>query len=101
MTAEAELKHLRLHLSKELQQTREDLMERLEQAQATAERRVEEHTEDYQLQVNRGSPVVVSFPTAMNAGRLSTSMPNHAVHMHTLAIHPGAAGLCTPFRWSH
>lgn len=51
MTAEAELKHLKLHSSKELQQAREDLLERLEQTQATAEQRVEEHTEEYRLQV--------------------------------------------------
>ncbi len=53
MTAEAELKHMKLHTSKELQQAREDLLERLEQAQATAEQRVEEHTEEYRLQVSR------------------------------------------------
>ena len=53
VTAEAELKHLKLHSSKELQQAQEDLRERLDQAQAVAEQRVEEHTEDYRLQASQ------------------------------------------------
>ena len=60
VTAEAELKHLRLHSCKELQEAREGLLERLEQAQATAEQRVEEHTEGYRLQVSRDSVVAAS-----------------------------------------
>lgn len=55
MTAEAELKHMKLHSGKELEQAREDLLGRLEEAQAIAEQRVEEHTEEYRLQVRAQS----------------------------------------------
>ena len=51
VTAEAELKQLKGESAKELQATKEELVDSLEQAQATAEQRLEQHTEGYRLQV--------------------------------------------------
>ena len=51
VTAEAELKQLKGQSAKELQAIKEELVDSLEQAQATAEQRLEQHTEEYRLQV--------------------------------------------------
>ena len=51
VTAEAELKQLKGQTAKELQDVKDELVDRLEQAQATAEQRLERHTEEYRLQV--------------------------------------------------
>ena len=53
VTAEAELKQLKGQSAKELQAIKDELVDNLEQAQATAEQRLEQHTEEYRLQVLR------------------------------------------------
>ncbi len=51
VTAEGELKQLKGQSAKELQAIKEELVDSLEQAQATAEQRLEQHTKEYRLQV--------------------------------------------------
>ena len=51
VTAEAELKQLEGQSAKELQAIKDELVDSLEQAQATAEQRLEQHTEEFRLQV--------------------------------------------------
>ena len=51
VTAEAELKQLKGQSAKELQAIKDELVDSLEQAQAMAEQRLEQHTEEYRLQV--------------------------------------------------
>ena len=51
VTAEAELKQLKGQSAKELQAIKEELVDSLEQAQATAKQHLEQHTEEYRLQV--------------------------------------------------
>ena len=75
VTVEAELKHSKLHLGKELEQARDELLGRLEEAQAAAERRVEEHTEEYRLQVHTQSCPGSQVPHC-------TAAAGEAAHQH-------------------
>ena len=51
VTAEAELRQLKGQSARELQKIKDELVDGLEQAQATAEQRLEQHTEEFRLQV--------------------------------------------------
>ena len=59
VAAEAALKQLRAYSARELQQVKDALADRLQQAQTATEQRVEQHTEEYRLQV---SPVPDPVP---------------------------------------
>ena len=58
VAAEAALKQLRAQSAREVQQVKDVLADRLQQAQTAAEQRVEQHTEEYRLQVSPNSDPV-------------------------------------------